>query len=180
MIRNSQTPYVFQLEHSTSTPNERVWRTTPEYHAACSLLSFNHPSVVLTADVIHFFINDNLCKIWCTTQLAKLSFNHSHGRTHSWRKLWVRPIEYRWKKCCHCHLSLNTPRLLVTKYFVEEPTRLLTWQGGDQPIRSRPNLVGESGADFFFQTTFLALVVVPLLRKHRNTAKSPQKTHTVL
>ena len=23
--------------------------------------------------------------IWCTTQLAKLSFNHSIGRTHSWR-----------------------------------------------------------------------------------------------
>ena len=23
--------------------------------------------------------------IWCTTQLAKLSFNHSHGSTHSWR-----------------------------------------------------------------------------------------------
>ena len=22
---------------------------------------------------------------WCTTQLAKLSFNHSNGRTHSWR-----------------------------------------------------------------------------------------------
>ena len=24
-------------------------------------------------------------RVWCTTQLAKLSFNHSHGRTHSWR-----------------------------------------------------------------------------------------------
>ena len=23
--------------------------------------------------------------VWCTTQLAKLNFNHSHGRTHSWR-----------------------------------------------------------------------------------------------
>ena len=23
--------------------------------------------------------------VWCTTQLAKLSFNHSIGRTHSWR-----------------------------------------------------------------------------------------------
>ena len=32
--------------------------------------------------------NDNLCKCLMyqgTTQLAKLSFNHSHGRTHSWR-----------------------------------------------------------------------------------------------
>ena len=24
-------------------------------------------------------------RVWCTTQLAKLSFNHSNGRTHSWR-----------------------------------------------------------------------------------------------
>ena len=32
-------------------------------------------TVVLTADV------------FCTTQLAKLSFNHSNGRTHSWRIL---------------------------------------------------------------------------------------------
>ena len=24
-------------------------------------------------------------RVWCTTQLAKLSFNHSIGRTHSWR-----------------------------------------------------------------------------------------------
>ena len=24
-------------------------------------------------------------RVWCTTQLAKLSFNHSLGRTHSWR-----------------------------------------------------------------------------------------------
>ena len=24
-------------------------------------------------------------RVWCTTQLAKFSFNHSNGRTHSWR-----------------------------------------------------------------------------------------------
>ena len=48
-------------------------------------------------------------RVWCTTQLAKLSFNHSNGRTHSWclflfmffsrdlveiRQLWTRPIEW--------------------------------------------------------------------------------------
>ena len=38
------------MEHSTSTPNERVWRITQ-----FAKLSFNHPSVVLTADVLHFF-----------------------------------------------------------------------------------------------------------------------------
>ena len=48
---NSQTPYVFQLEYSTSTPNERVWRITQ-----LAKLSFNHLSVVLTADVFQFFI----------------------------------------------------------------------------------------------------------------------------
>ena len=43
---NSQTPYVLHLEHSASAPNERVWRITQ-----LAKLSFNHPSVVLTADV---------------------------------------------------------------------------------------------------------------------------------
>ena len=35
------------MEHSTSAPNERVLRTTQ-----LAKLSFNHSSVVLTADVI--------------------------------------------------------------------------------------------------------------------------------
>ena len=39
------------MEYSTSTPNERVWRITQ-----LARLSFNHPSVVLTDNVIHFFI----------------------------------------------------------------------------------------------------------------------------
>ena len=38
------------MEHSISAPNERVWRITQLVK-----LSFNHPSVVLTADVFHFF-----------------------------------------------------------------------------------------------------------------------------
>ena len=37
------------MEHSTSAPNERVLRTTQLVK-----LSFNHPSVVLTADVFHY------------------------------------------------------------------------------------------------------------------------------
>ena len=39
------------MEHSTSAPNERVLRTTQ-----LAKLSFNHPSVVLTADVFQYFI----------------------------------------------------------------------------------------------------------------------------
>ena len=31
----------------------------------------------------HPFYNNE--RVWCTTQLAKLSFNHSNGCTHSWR-----------------------------------------------------------------------------------------------
>ena len=58
---------IFQLEHSTRTPNKRVWRITQ-----LAKLSFNHPSVVLTADVFQFF-------------METVSFNHSNGRTHSWR-----------------------------------------------------------------------------------------------
>ena len=44
------------MEHSTSAPNERVWRITQ-----LATLSFNHPSVVLTADVFQYF---------CKTQLS--------------------------------------------------------------------------------------------------------------
>ena len=42
--------HILQMEHGTSAPNERVLRTT---HLA--KLSFNHPSVVLTADVFQCF-----------------------------------------------------------------------------------------------------------------------------
>ena len=38
------------MEHGTSAPNERVVRTTQ-----LAKLSFNHPSVVLTADVFYFY-----------------------------------------------------------------------------------------------------------------------------
>ena len=39
------------MDYSTSAPNERVWRITQ-----LANLSFNHPSVALTADVFQFFI----------------------------------------------------------------------------------------------------------------------------
>ena len=38
-------------------------------------------TVVLTADAFQLFIKS----VWCTTQLAQLSFKLSIGRTHSWR-----------------------------------------------------------------------------------------------
>ena len=44
-------------------------------------------TVVLTADVFQ--------RVWCTTQLAKLSFNHSHGRTHSWRICFPPEVVFR-------------------------------------------------------------------------------------
>ena len=42
------------MEHSTSAPNERVLRTTQ-----LAKLSFNHPSVVLTADVFQYFYKNS-------------------------------------------------------------------------------------------------------------------------
>ena len=39
----------FDVKHSTSAPNERVWRITQ-----LAKLSLNHPSVVLTADVFQY------------------------------------------------------------------------------------------------------------------------------
>ena len=41
---------ILQMEHRTSSPNERVSRTNQ-----LAKLSFNHPSVVLTADVFQHF-----------------------------------------------------------------------------------------------------------------------------
>ena len=41
------------IEHSTSAPNKRVLRT-----AQLAKLSFNHPSVVLTADVFQYFLSN--------------------------------------------------------------------------------------------------------------------------
>ena len=40
------------MEHSTSAPNDRVLRT-----AQIAKLIFNHPSVVLTADVFRYFLS---------------------------------------------------------------------------------------------------------------------------
>ena len=50
--RNSQAPYLYYKWNidSTSAPNERVSRITQ-----LAKLSFNHPSVVLTADVFQYF-----------------------------------------------------------------------------------------------------------------------------
>ena len=53
---------IFQLQHSTSTPNERVWRITQ-----LAKFGFNHPSVVLTADVFHFCIK-------CTSYTTDILF----------------------------------------------------------------------------------------------------------
>ena len=46
------------MEYSTNAPNERVCRITQ-----LAKLSFNHPSVVLTADVIQFVINTSRIQI---------------------------------------------------------------------------------------------------------------------
>ena len=59
------------MEHSTSAPNERVLRTTQ-----LAKLSFNHPSVVLTADVFRYFYKkeyDTYCSCTCSHKtLGKL------------------------------------------------------------------------------------------------------------
>ena len=50
------------MEHSTSAPNERIWRITPLVK-----LSFNHPSVVLTADVFQCIRIDVVTDECCIT-----------------------------------------------------------------------------------------------------------------
>ena len=48
--RRCNTNTILRTEHGTSAPNERVLRTTQ-----LAKLNFNHPSVVLTADVFQYF-----------------------------------------------------------------------------------------------------------------------------
>ena len=50
LVELSTTNTILQMEHITSAPNERVLCTTQ-----LAKLSFNHPSVVLTADVFRYF-----------------------------------------------------------------------------------------------------------------------------
>ena len=47
-------------------------------------------------------------RVWCTTQLAKLSFNHSHGRTHSWRFSTFYKIE-----CLRKYVFKNVPAFRI-------------------------------------------------------------------
>ena len=51
-------------------------------------------------------------RVWCITQLAKLSFNHSIGRTHSWR-WWKIIYSYLW--------YLSSPRI-QNKIIMPNPT----------------------------------------------------------
>ena len=67
-IQGSHWPISFiRIKHSTRA-NDILWK-----------LSINNHIVRLVHKTIWYE------RVWCTTQLAKLSFNHSHGRTHSWR-----------------------------------------------------------------------------------------------
>ena len=54
-------------------------------------------------------------RVWCTTQLAKLSFNHSIGRTRSWHfQFFLDRIEYRVLFCYEVQ-ALRTKKLLYAR-----------------------------------------------------------------
>ena len=46
----------------------------------CTLVSMGYE--LLKKSAVFFFFYGH---VWCTAHLAKLTFNHSNGRTHSWR-----------------------------------------------------------------------------------------------
>ena len=79
-------------------------------------------TVVLTADVFSVHKNHilRLCMmcVWCTTQLAKLSFNHSNGRTHSWR-FWLN-LRY------NCWYKISFARVLPGMFYPYEGYRSVT------------------------------------------------------
>ena len=56
-----------------------MWRSFPTFF---NLSHFYKTTPILEVKHIISTLNE---RVWCITQLAKLSFNHSIGRTHSWR-----------------------------------------------------------------------------------------------
>ena len=64
------------------------------------------------------FLQTIICvNIWCTTQLAKLSFNHSHGSTHSWR------FSTFYKKYIHTTNTTKPPQIFSTGRVQRKATR---------------------------------------------------------
>ena len=108
-------------------------------------------SVVLTADVFQLFIFKKWNKlrristpnerVWGTTQLAKLSFNHSIDCTHSWRfSIFYTSVTYKMK----------TPPLftltLEVQYAIQVRASLLAPNG---VVRRRVPALGEHGGVAF-------------------------------
>ena len=79
------------MKHSTSAPNERVLRTTQ-----LAKLSFNHPSVVLTADVFQY--------------LYKIPHVYLQEGTYCYARNTAVPADTK----CSMHPQLATPRLVLT------------------------------------------------------------------
>ena len=82
------------MEHSTSVPNERFLRTTQ-----LAKLSFNHPSVVLTADVFQHFYKKSTSPWSRPYEVAQVTGNFGGvtTATYSYVKLieiWVEVFIY--------------------------------------------------------------------------------------
>ena len=63
------------MGYSTSAPNERVWRIMQ-----LATLSFNHPSVVLTADFFQYRISTPNERIWCFFNWKTSAVSTTDGR----------------------------------------------------------------------------------------------------
>ena len=87
---NSQNT-ILQMQHSTSAPNERVWRI-----AQLASFSFNHPSVVLTADVFNTFYKIN-----------KLLESVPRGSPSDPKIWWCNNADIR---VCHIRCESSSPR----------------------------------------------------------------------
>ena len=67
-------------------------------------------------------------RVWCITQLAKLSFNHSIGRTHSWRSSIFYKISL--SVCLSVCLSMCVRVTFVVFIDCESCTRLISTNPG--------------------------------------------------
>ena len=80
---------IFQMEHTTRAPNERVWCITQ-----LAKLSFNHPSVVLIAVVFNMFMSTRIqsavitavADAVCAARLPLLLQRHLAIACRRWKK----------------------------------------------------------------------------------------------
>ena len=110
---------ILQMEHSTITPNERVLLITQ-----LAKLSFNHPSVVLTADVFQLLIKASAQYIHQRYSSSSSSSSSSGTYTSEPRNAY---IYSKYGNGCVPPCQLATPPGFKVNHNPNMPRRTLYW-----------------------------------------------------